>query len=460
MLRPFLVAVVLLGAGVAFAQEPRTYSRPGEALVAALGAQPAEWWLAVVGSDVYVEGVHDLTVSFLGLDSTVYVGQIEVSDPLEFREFVLSYFYESFCRTMIQFDCGRLRKIGSLDNPVTETGLDDYWYWRQAWPSFGFGYFVNNPPPLDDAPAEWYCVDVSGGGRRFVSWFSGGSTTAYSGAMGLAGGSTYPWQGYGSPGGGTGVALQWLNGHLLSQCPDAVMLDYVLGNYVERQPSFTLPVAHPDVPVGLRVAAQEVAADIERVSGYAVLPRGMTWSPLPTAAQLGGDPSADPESPSSGGGGGYEEAPEDGGTECNVLNIPCNLRRLFVPGEGVIEGRVGDLQDVAATRFPFNLVPVGAIGQLLVANQEMLDNFDPEEHCPRVGATLTDLAWAVTEPTGLSGEEGGYGGAFGVELRDGMNICVSPVVAFAHSTVRPFLMLLTYFALLAALLTRVFGGGR
>lgn len=460
MRRLLLALIVFVGAGVSLAQVPRTYTRPGEAVVAAYANKPAEWWLGLIGTDVYVEGMHEIEVSFLGLDSTVYVGEIRVSDPKEFREFVTTYFYDSFCRTMIQFDCGRLRKIGSSEQPETGTGLDAFWEWVDASPTFGFTFHVNNPPPLNSAPAEWYCVNGAGSGRRWASFYTGVSSLSYGIGMGLAESGGYTWQWSGGAGNGFGPALTWAQGHMNSQCPLTGMTEFALGNYVYRGTSYQLPVVHPDLPVGVRIAAQEVSADIERVSGYAVLPRGLTWDPLPTAAQLGGDPTADPEQPGSGGGGGYGEAPEDGGTECNVLNIPCNLRRLFVPGEGVIEARIEDLQDVASTRFPFSVNPAGAFNQLMLANGHIMESFDPEVDCPRVGSELTTLAWEVVSPSGLAPEDGGYGGAFGVELRDGLNICTSPVIAWGHSTGRPLLTVLMYLALVSALLTRVFGGGR
>jgi hypothetical protein len=140
-----------------------------------------------------------------------------------------------------------------------------------------------------------------------------------------------------------------------------------------------LPVPHPDVYEALAWLAVQNVADLERVYGYAKLPAGTRWNPEPSPELFGpcypdgcadpgntdtdGDGIPDAEDPcplnpnltcGTSGGGDPGDEDTDPETRCSIVNIPCNLRLLFVPrtGMGTHWNRV---KAAAEEKFPFNM---------------------------------------------------------------------------------------------------------
>lgn len=73
-------------------------------------------------------------------------------------------------------------------------------------------------------------------------------------------------------------------------------------------------------------------------------------------------PGGDPDDPGSGGGGtDWGSAPDDEITSCSIIDIPCNLRRLFVP-QIAWGDRLDDLWTVAGNKPPLGYIGFTAQG--------------------------------------------------------------------------------------------------
>lgn len=141
--------------------------------------------------------------------------------------------------------------------------------------------------------------------------------------------------------------------------------EYFSGSYYEVD---TEPVPHPDLYQGLKIAITELIALSDRTSTAFALPAGMAWGQLPNDPDICGRPDGcvrewdddptDPTDPGTppGDGGSWPPyvPPTDGDTRCSIIDIPCNLRFLFVPKLSY-QSHADYLKANALDRFPFNI---------------------------------------------------------------------------------------------------------
>lgn len=461
------VAFLLSSAGAQ--QTPVVYTSAGEALIELFGSRSEGFWQERVMRDDYLAGVDDLILTFQGADGTPYWGGVRVSDSEAFRNYVIDYFYYYTCQTSVLSDCGLLRRPGEKEKPSSGTSLDAFM--EQVGGSLGLSFSkgnawwtVRNSPPgpewiWSQYEADFECRRPDDTVRQWVSvWYkspSSGSSVRYTAAsrpnVGFASLPIDPSDSRPTTLGDASAAYNSALQNFQQYCPPVTLKEWFAGTYISRGNPAPTPAPHPDTPEGLRIIALQVLADLERSHGFVVLPDGLSWDPAPTEMQLGGDPDTSPPGSDPGGSGGdgqgpdYADAPiEDG---CNVLNIPCNLRRLFVPTED-FGARAEELKATAEGRFPFSL-GVGTIFENFKI--QFFDGWDPETDCPSFGTGYWQVLVELLNTVPNDGTPGS-------ENYD-MQLCTAAPVTWMHEYGRPFLVVMVYLAGLMFAFRRVFGGG-
>lgn len=316
-------------------------------------------------------------VSFT-LAGTNYVGAVEVYDPAQFLSAVMSEYYA--LHDVLDCEDGP-------DYPLSGFSVDWFYYYATCnAPSFGFGFIGDVPGVAPAVPPvtadEWFCVSTGG----VVWWFGTISYTdsnlvppqdaVHRYAHGEKQGSPGSTTGHGSSS-NFSSASNSLMSHVASNCGTYAgdLIQWQNGTYVGMG---EVPVAHDDTVAGLRHLAKVNLAVRELVLGYSQMPPGMRWNPEPSSELYGpcypdgcadpgntdtdGDGIPDAEDPCplnpnptcGSGGGGPTDPATDPETRCGIIDIPCNLRWLFVPKTGFAT-HWNRVKTTAEQHFPFNV---------------------------------------------------------------------------------------------------------
>lgn len=181
----------------------------------------------------------------------------------------------------------------------------------------------------------------NGGSTRL----NGDSTHTYSTRQGCDNGGSVEWElfgvGHGSSASAHNAARQTVEARLLP-----------LFNRSARCGPWHV-IVDSDPSIEIEAAAAALAYLAVDSSGFSPDDFFVFGSPAPEFVD---DTGGDGGSGNGGGGGGpgWDDAPGDPETNCSIIDIPCNLRKLFVPTEDW-GARFGQLPETHADRFPFAL---------------------------------------------------------------------------------------------------------
>lgn len=180
-----------------------------------------------------------------------------------------------------------------------------------------------------------------------------------------------------SPGTSITTVNSWITSKQTSECAVAVTLtQWMDGSYNGGSP-------HSGVKANVRGGIVDWIKSVHDVDSSWDNPSGVTFAPALTPAQSEQcDSACQADTPGNGGDfdgddGSSAEVPIDTGTNCSILDIPCNLRKLFVPTLDVSD-LFNETKTQMMQKAPFGYLALMAYGGGVYCDFGILGEFVPD----------------------------------------------------------------------------------
>lgn len=334
-MRSLLAVLVLLGAGVSFAQTPTTYSPGGAGVVTSIeGMTNAQ-------ADYIVQGIDGNTFQYTfdravtwdyddGGNQTTYTGQLTF-DRVAMAGHV-DTFYGATCQTTDQTDCGR------WGTGNTGTSLDTYMEDKpnpiSAWGTFSHTG-TSGSLPSEPSVVENFCGTVGGSVDKMwsiMNWtrtYTDGTPDEQWYVLYQSTGSVEDWQTSSSVGltGLVDSAESSMGSSCVTDWP--TLAKYIDGNYFAWNAQSEY---NTDAREGIRIALAEGQAELDRLRIEAAddslsLLSGLTIDPVPSPLEAQADDGAPwGEGGGGGGGDGGDVDPGDCTDGWFLTNLVCIIR--------------------------------------------------------------------------------------------------------------------------------------
>lgn len=272
----------------------------------------------------------DITVGPLEFDVLTYDGNVTISDLNDYLNYILNDSESGYIAEMNAFNQMRQAK-GPVNLPasgwvrsaecVRKVNKDAkyYWYTGNANQTLGYGYSATDLGPTTGSVPTYYAystwgqpwTDMSGGKK----W---GEVCAPTADV-----LTFYF--------GDGVTIDSHDELLIGEMYNSI------GGWIEKYDSDGVYNPPPGISHLPDLDAQTASTPVDGGQD----PTDTTDPTDPTT-------TVDPNNP-------WEVAPGDDQTQCSIVNIPCNLRKLFIPQiDWAAEWQ--EMKDVMATKIPFAYV--------------------------------------------------------------------------------------------------------
>lgn len=294
-------------------------------------------------------------------------------------------FYSDSCIDPTNIGCGLMNKFPK----ETRTSLDQYKKELEKYsfqPSFpGFSSNLQWSPQIESASVGGLKIQYGGG--SYYGNVNNVNGFTYTGGYIR---STQPNSNYATSYSTRAAAVNYVMTEYNKNVIRPNAMDWYFGSYVRLngpEDFGKLPAPHSDTLTGLQIALSEIVANYDRAGSKFSPPSGIKFISTPADPAICTDSAGCPVNPDDPDGDGqpgtaptggttnnynvdtkcttttgtktnnqYDCNPSDTETQCNVLNLPCNLKRLFIPRNDFIQDKIDNMDFGINIDFPVKSV--------------------------------------------------------------------------------------------------------